>query len=38
MPRIARAVAIGFRHHVTQRGIIRDAFFEDLDILSYEYG
>ncbi len=29
MPRIARAVAIGYPHHVTQRGNYRQAVFED---------
>jgi hypothetical protein len=29
MPRIARAVAVGFPHHITQRGNYRQRVFED---------
>ena len=28
MPRIARAVAVGYPHHITQRGNYRQAVFE----------
>ncbi|MEW6535165.1 MAG: transposase [Candidatus Auribacterota bacterium] len=36
MPRIARAVATGFPHHVTQRGNYRqDVFFDDADRTLY---
>ena len=32
MPRLARAVAVGFAHHITQRGNNRqDVFFVDDD-------
>lgn len=36
MPRIARAVAVGFPHHITQRGNYRQRVFEnDADYLQY---
>ena len=36
MARIARVVAVGFPHHVTQRGNNRaDVFFDDQDCLRY---
>ena len=36
MPRIARAVAVGFPHHITQRGNYRQAVFEaDSDYIRY---
>ncbi|MDA8088922.1 MAG: transposase [Actinomycetota bacterium] len=36
MPRIARAVAVGFPHHITQRGNYRQAVFEtDRDYIRY---
>jgi REP element-mobilizing transposase RayT len=31
MPRIARAVAVGFPHHITQRGNYRQRVFEGDD-------
>ena len=36
MPRIARAVAVGYPHHITQRGNYRQTVFEkDVDYLQY---
>jgi len=36
MPRLARAVAVGFAHHITQRGNNRqDVFFLDDDRVVY---
>src|SRR5512139_3562363 len=37
MPRIARAVAVGFPHHITQRGNYRQSVFQsDKDYLQYK--
>ncbi len=37
MPRVARTVAIGYPHHVTQRGNYRQAIFEvDEDYIQYQ--
>ena len=36
MPRIARAVAVGYPHHITQRGNYRQVVFErDKDYIQY---